>query len=97
MVALERLDGGVESKPSWRATSANRQGDPAGGRGEGARRAAAGALGLDGGRARARHLRLLGGGELRDERLALNLLDTPRQDFADWDFSEGHLSVPAEC
>jgi peptide subunit release factor RF-3 len=31
------------------------------------------------------------------ERLALNLLDTPRQDFADWDFSAVHLSVPAEC
>src|SRR5260370_38151391 len=40
------------------------RGDPAGGRGEGARRAAAGALGLDGGRARARHLGLLGGDEL---------------------------------
>jgi peptide subunit release factor RF-3 len=37
---------------------------PAGGRSQGAGRAAAGALGLDGGRARARHLRLFGGDEL---------------------------------
>src|SRR6516162_2163080 len=39
--------------------------DPAGGRSQGARRSAAGALGLDGGRARARHFGVLGGDELR--------------------------------
>ena len=38
---------------------------PAGGRSQGARRPSAGALCLDGGRARARHLGLLGGDELR--------------------------------
>ena len=55
-----------------------------GGRGEGAGRAAAGALGLDGGRARARHLGLLGGDELRAQGLAFNLLDTPgHQDFSE--------------
>src|SRR5882724_8844827 len=41
------------------------RGDTAGGRGQGAGRAAAGALGLDGSRARARHFGLLGGDELR--------------------------------
>src|SRR6516164_8651559 len=49
------------------------RGDPIGGRSEGARRAAAGALGLDGGRARARHLGLLGGDELRARGARLQL------------------------
>src|SRR6266851_8281474 len=48
-----------------REIAAVRRSDPAGGRSQSARRAAAGALGLDGGRARARHLGLLGGDELR--------------------------------
>jgi peptide chain release factor 3 len=57
-------------------------------------RAAAGALGLDGGRARARHLGLLGGDEPGARGARLHLLDSPgRRDFsshsAHRDFSEG--------
>ncbi len=48
-----------------RAPAAGRRRDPAGGRGAGARRAAADAVGLDEDRARARHLRLGLGDDLR--------------------------------
>ena len=56
-------------------------GYPARRRGPGARRAAAGALGLDGGRARARQLGLAAVMSFEHEGLAFDLLDTPPPDF----------------
>src|SRR5438046_365331 len=79
-----------ESAAIWR-------GDPAGGRGQGAGRAAAGALGLDGGRARVRHLGLLAVMSFEHEEVAFNLLDTPdHQDFSE-DTYRFRLSTDQPC
>jgi peptide chain release factor 3 len=58
------------------------------------RRAAAGALGLDGGRARARHLGLLGGDELRARGAGLQPARHAHQDFSPLGFQRGHLPHP---
>ena len=65
-----------------REIAAVRRGDTAGG--GGARRPAAGALGLDGGRARAQHLGLSAVMSFDHQGLVFNLLDTPGHE----DFSE---------
>jgi hypothetical protein len=66
------------------------RGDTAGGRGQGAGRPAAGALGLDGDRARARHLGLLGGDELRTRGPRLQ----PARHAGSPGFQRGYLSHP---
>jgi small GTP-binding protein len=67
-----------------RKAAAARRRDPLGGRGQGARAGAAGAVGLDEDRAAARDLGHLLGDDLRAEGITFNLLDTPGHE----DFSE---------